>query len=511
LTDWAELCWLLLVGATVFALCLPFVHSIFGLSDEGVLLYGAERLLQGQRFYVDFFEFLPPGGFLIVAAWLGISGISMWSARLLAILAITGIACFTYLACRRASRHAPTSALVVIGWAVMSQGGWTQINHHWFTTLLSMVAAWAALSGAGASQRRQWQPLLAGLAAGAAAMVTPTRGALAILAAATGFVGSRRHRTGLIAFALGSVLVPVCLLAYVIAQGALAAAFHNVILFAATRYASVQSVPFGYFANDQNWPLKYLFPLIAMLTFVVGVRDWRTTLRDPLFLTCAAFGLAGFIGCFPRPDVAHIAFGAPLACPLLVYCTSRIIAPWPRRYRYALAALAISLCIPSASVLSYLAYIVLHEERVATPRGPVTFVHDDGTRELMARIGSAPSSDRYFFYPNLPMLPFLTAHEHVSRYELFYPGYTTPSQYQEACTSALLYASWLVIDRDWTAPNFERLRRSFPNGRDFAPPETTRFELALQRGFELVARDGAFELRRRVKTVNESVCKGIAE
>ena len=72
-------------------------------------------MLRGQRLYVDFFEFHPPGGFVIVAAWFSITGISMWSARLLAILTVTGIACFTYLACRQASRHSPSSALVVMG------------------------------------------------------------------------------------------------------------------------------------------------------------------------------------------------------------------------------------------------------------------------------------------------------------------------------------------------------------------------------------------------------------
>jgi hypothetical protein len=508
--DWAGLGWLLFVGATVFVLCLPFMRSIFGLGDEGMLLHGAERLLRGERLYVDFFEFLPPGGFLIVAAWLGITGISMLSARLLAILTITGIACFTYLACRQASRHAPASALVAIGWAVMSQGAWTQISHHWFTTLLSVVAAWAALSAAGNPQRRQWQPLVAGLAAGAAVMVTPTRGALVMLAAAAGFAGSPRQRTGLIAFGLASALVPICLLAYVIRQGALAAAFDDVIVFSATRYGSIQSVPFGYFANDQNWPLKYLFPLVGLLTLVVCVRDPLTTLRDRLFRTCVAFALAGFIGCFPRPDVAHIAFAAPLACPLLAYCTSRIIASWPSRYRYALAALAISLGIPSASILSYFAYAALQEELVMTPRGRVTFL-DNGTRELMARIATAPSSDRYFFYPRMAMLPFLTAREHVSKYDLFSPGFTSPSQYQEACISALRNASWLFIDRNWTAPNFVKLRLYYPAMRDTEPPETKRFEQALQTGFELAARDGAFELRRRVKTVDETVCKGIAE
>jgi hypothetical protein len=47
--------------------------------------------------------------------------------------------------------------------------------------------------------------------------------------------------------------------------------------------------------------------------------------------------------------------------------------------------------------------------------------------------------------------------------------------------------------------------------RDADLPETRRFELALQRAFELVARDGAFELRWRVKRADETVCAGIAE
>src|SRR5437899_12667705 len=76
-TDWAGLCWLLFVGLTVFAICLPFMHSILGLEDEGVLLHGAERLLRGHRLYIDFFEFLPLGGFAIMMAWFGIAGISI--------------------------------------------------------------------------------------------------------------------------------------------------------------------------------------------------------------------------------------------------------------------------------------------------------------------------------------------------------------------------------------------------------------------------------------------------
>jgi uncharacterized membrane protein YwzB len=163
----------------------------------------------------------------------------------------------------------------------MSQGIWTYVSHHWFTTLFSMVAAWIALASVKKPQLRQCGPLIAGVAAGAAAMVTPTLGALAMLAAITGFVGSRRQ---LSAYVLGSALIPICLLVYVIGQGALAAAFDDVIVFTATRYWRIQSVPFGTFVAGENLrPLKYLFPLVALLTLITCVRDWRRSLTTPYF------------------------------------------------------------------------------------------------------------------------------------------------------------------------------------------------------------------------------------
>ena len=128
----------------------------------------------------------------------------------------------------------------------MSQGVWTQVSHHWFTTLFSMVAAWAALANVEHAQRRLRWPLIAGAAAGMAAMITPHRGALAMLAAVTAFLNRRRHRAQLIAYVLGCALVPAGLLAYVIGHHALAAAFDDVIRFTVGRYAAIQSVPFGF-------------------------------------------------------------------------------------------------------------------------------------------------------------------------------------------------------------------------------------------------------------------------
>jgi hypothetical protein len=505
----AGLLWTTLVGLLAAALCAPFIRSVFWLGDEGVLLAGAERMLHGSRLYADFFEFLPPGGFVIAAAWLGIAGISMWSARILAILTIAGIACFTYLACRAACRHAFYPALVVIGWVVMTQGYWTEVSHHWFTTLLSMIAAWAALRNPDHRERSLWEPLIAGLAGGAAAMVVPPRGALAMIAGAVSFAGSRGSRQQLIMYVLASAVVPAGLFAYVIATHSLTAAFDDVILFTASRYASIQGVPFGYFADLQNFLLKYFFPIVALLTLLTFAHDWPACLHRRPLRSCAAFGLAGFLGCFPRPDIGHIAFAVPLACPLLVYCSKCLSAGSLRRYRPAAAVLAVVLCVPSGFAYWQISQGALRAPTVPTARGNVAFLDNvQGAGALAAQIAATPADDAYFFYPLMSLMSFLTGRGQVSRYDVFTPGYTLPSQYRQACIAATRHASWVVIDRNWTDPGF--LKSIFPALRNPERAETAQFEQALKTGFGLVGVYGPFELRRREPGADQIDCARIA-
>ena len=151
--------------------------------------------------------------------------------------------------------------------------------------------------------------------------------------------------------------------------------------------------------------LKYLFPLAALLTLLVCARDWRSCLRDRLLWPCAAFALAGFLGCFPRPDIAHIAFAAPLACPLLACCMTRLTQRWRPawwRYRYlvvVVAGVVIGLCVSSALYFLRISQEALRAEIVPTPRGGVAFFGQPGAPELLARIAATPSGDAYFFYP----------------------------------------------------------------------------------------------------------------
>ena len=183
------------------------------------------------------------------------------------------------------------------------------------------------------------------------------------------------------------------------------------------------------------------------------------------------------------------------------------------RYRYLVtivAVVVIGLVISSILYFLQISKEALRAEIVRTPRGVMTFLEQPpGLPKLLARIAETPSSDAYFFYPYLSILPFITAREQVSKYDQFLPEYTLPSQYQEACISVMQHASWVVIDRRLTDPKV--MKELFPGIRDADPREKKRFEQALDRGFELVAQEGTFELRRRREGMSDAACSGIAE
>jgi len=133
------------VALVTLVICAQFWLYVHWLGDEGVFLHAAARILRGEVLYRDFFEFLPPGSFLAVAAWMKLFGGGFASMRALAICVIVVIAILIYAAARLSSGHRPLAAILAVAWVVFSQGLWTVISHHWFTTAASMATGVALL------------------------------------------------------------------------------------------------------------------------------------------------------------------------------------------------------------------------------------------------------------------------------------------------------------------------------------------------------------------------------
>jgi hypothetical protein len=485
----------LLYGVVLIRLaaCTPFFRYVGSLGDEGVLLHGAVRILGGEVLYRDVFGILPPGGYLIVTCWMKLFGVGFASVRALAVGVIVGIAALIYAAARLSSGSRPLAAMVAIAWAVLSPGVLTVINHHWFTTAASMASAVGLLLVVDGAPRRG-AAFAAGLFAGIAAMVSSTRGALMCVTLLAVLLTLRTGRARLVSALAGMAFAPTVMVLHVAGSAALAAAFDDVILYPAFHYAGIQAVPFGMGASPQHLALVALFPVAFVLAGVALALNRVAMWHDPRFRVSLALAIVGLLGSYPRPDLIHIAFTVPLACPLFALATVELRGPG----RIAVAALFGGLCLVGLAGVIATAVVVSRLPAVATARGPIVPDRDLPARDLaalMLRLDSIPTGSAFFFYPYSPLLPYLTGRHHAAAVDVMIPGYTSAEQFRETCVRVANEVEWVVIDRKWT-PNV--FRTVFPAMRDPDPPEKRDFEAALRVAFDkIVHASTRFELRER--------------
>lgn len=497
------------VSLIAVAVCAPLFRYVVWLGDEGVLLHAAARILGGEVLYRDFFEVLPPGSFLIITAWMKLFGAGFASVRVLAVGVIAAIAALLYAAARLSSDNRPLAALLSIAWAVRVP--WEN-SHHWFTTAASMAAAVGLLLALDGAPRRG-AAFFAGLFAGAAAIVTPARGALLCLAVVVVLLTLPGARARLPSAIVGMALVPMATILSLTAMGALTAAVDDVIRFPARRYVGIQAVPFGSFATMADTVSVALFPITLVLAGATLALKRAAIWRAPRFRASLALAIVGLVGAYPRPDTAHLNFTAPLAGPLFALVATDLLGRLGRRARIATVALLIGLCLAHVGYAIKLRMVVvitpLHE--VTTARGLTVRLPSPWTTDfaaLVVQIDRVPRDDAFFFYPYIPMLPYLTGRRHVATLDVMTPGYTTTEQFRETCVRVIREARWAVIDRSWSDPR--KLRFVFPAMRDPDPPEQRDFQAALRLAFDRVVHTSTFfELRQRAESASVARCDRI--
>ena len=497
------------IALVTLVLCAQVWLYVHWLGDEGIFLHAAARILAGEVPYRDFFELLPPGSFLAVAAWMKLFGAGFGPMRALAICVIVAVAALLYAAARLSSGNRPLAALLAVAWVVFSHGHWIVINHHWFTTAASMATAIALLLALDSAPRRG-ASLVAGLAAGTAAMVTSTRGAILCVAVLGILVTLPRAGARLVSATIGMALVPAAMISYLAASGALVAAFNDVILWPAHNYASSQVIAFGSGATLADAASVALYPATFALAGATLVLGRMAAWSDPRFRVSLALALVGLVGTYPRADIFHINFTVPLACPLFALVATDLLGRLRHPVRIAVGAFMIGLCL---LVIGYATYvrgtIVFGPLRaVETPRGLVMRVDSNWTSDfavLVNQINLVPPGDAFFFYPYSPMLPYLTGRRHAAPLDVMAPGYTDVAQYRATCLQVVREAQWLVVEVAWTDPVV--IRTVWPALRDPDPPEKRSFEVALATAFsKVVHMSKTFQLRQRADSASLALC-----
>jgi hypothetical protein len=295
--------------------------------DEFIVVYDAHRLTAGQVPYRDFFNFIPPGVFLVLAVAFKVVGVSSLTVgRYASSVAMIALFVLTAWALRRRGWGGATSCLWGAVVPVALYGYWAVPSHHWFGALCGAGIV-ASLGRSDVPKWAEW--FSAGILAGLAGTFLQTAGvallAFCLVLAVTSREGRGRN-TGALAVGIAAVWVPF--LAVLQWQGATQAFIRDVVLWPARNYSGGGNENAGAALQDLPWRLSDL-----AATYGADASAARALVAAAGFLLYAALALA---------FLALLSFGALALFRLLR--DRNIRDPWP-----AASLLALSLMVGLAA------------------------------------------------------------------------------------------------------------------------------------------------------------------
>jgi hypothetical protein len=225
--------------------------------DEFIVVYDAHRVTVGQVPYRDFFNFIPPGVFLVLAATFKAAGASSLTVgryvSSFGMIALFGLAAWAF---RRRSWSGSASCLWAAVVPVALFGFWAVPSHHWMAAACAAGIV-AAVGRGGALRSGEW--FSAGLLTGLAGTFVQTAGvSLAAFCIVLTMMSleNRAKNTGALAAGVAAVWVPL-LLAFFL-MGAAPGFFRDVILWPAKNYARGGNENAGAALQDLPWRLSNL-------------------------------------------------------------------------------------------------------------------------------------------------------------------------------------------------------------------------------------------------------------
>ena len=457
--------------------------------DEGIILQGAQRVLDGQVLYRDFFSFFTPGSYYFVALLFRLFGDSYLVAH--TALAFLGAVCspITYLLARRVcSRQA---SLLVTGLMAVTALPWRFIViHNWDSTLWACLALYCAVRLL-ESPSVQWA-FAAAMFTSLTALFEQSKGAGLLLGLGTGFLiiviesqPSKIFTCGqLIAIGLGLAGPFLVTLGYF-------ASCHTLTTMLASwfwplqHYSGANRVPYAYdnltgearhrifdaaspglrlFAiltfSARSW-IPYL-PLFAMALLVrLTFRRWRRVSIGPVWahyvlVSATISGLLLSI-IIARADYLHFLYLQPIFFLALAW----LLDGRSIRSRFlTLLAPVVGFCL-SMSLLAVAGQVLFQAQTdniVVTRRGVIAMPRPDRVIEYV-QTHVAPA-EKILVYPYQSTYYYLTQTYSPTRFDFYQPGMHTAQQLQEMLTEFSTHPTRAVLYE----PTFtDHLREAWPN------------------------------------------------
>jgi hypothetical protein len=432
----------------IFALCaglylFPFMRLLLQTPPEGLLVYGAVRIVHGQVFARDFFEVVGPGTFYWLALFFKLFGITFAATRICLFVTSLGTGLVMYFLSRRICSQYQILPCILLA-ATYFGTLWPSISHHVDSNCFALLSIACMIVW---QDRRKFGPLFAaGALAAATTCFLQQKGVLLLLALLLWlWLQCRRRSTPLSSWGVvtaGYMSVVGFTLAYFWSQHALWDLFYANVLWPSRHYSAANVVPYAqdmvrgcwdHFVIAKSgfrWTIVTASVLIVPFLFVaalpallpaLAVRYRRSTARPEVVLYWLC-GVALWLSEFHRKDIFHLVFGSPL---LIILCIHYL-----EQYRGKVAELALQILAISATCLAgFNLFLALSARPTTTRVGSVAvFKNVPGLTALNEKVRPG---EEVFAYPYCPMYYFLSATTNPTRYGGLLYNFNTPAQFDE--------------------------------------------------------------------------------
>lgn len=466
--------WQFAIPIAVFAATSLFLWALFGhrlilgTNDEGIYLDAAERIVRGQKPYLDFYGYMSPGGFWIQALVFRLLGVTLAAGRVL-VIADLALECalIYWLVERFASRSAAiVTALFFLAFTIADPAMIT-VQHRWDSGALAL----ASIALAATSPPRSWRTTAVSGFLIASAVVTTPSVALVALVTLVWLASPSGRRAGAVWY-LAGLLAAWMLAGIALWFEGILPAFVQQMIWLARNYSAVNVMHYGsiiggyqaLFEVSSVWELPLRFyivvcvalpALLPILALAGGAVLWiRERIAGFPYLLLCAIALIG--STYPRSDVAHLAYVAALPYAISGVVVYRLFSPGWRRW--LTAAIGVGAVMFAWQPLRPGRPAALH-----TPVGEVRASASEATAvaDLLSQV--RPHSS-LFVYPYKPLFYFLTQADNPTRFSYLQPGLMTGEQASLALAELKAHPPEWVLYLDLSQAEFERV---FPSGKRF--------------------------------------------
>ena len=492
----------------VFAFCfsfyfLPLLRLLLQpLTDEGTLLEGAVRIVDGQLLGRDFFEVVGPGTFYWLALFFKLFGVTFLASRICLFVSSLATALSIYFLSRRVCRgYQVLPCIFVFATYFCFQG--PAISHHVDSNCFALLAVVCMVLWQ--DVHKSWLLIAAGALAGATILTMQPKGILLLFAFLVWlWIQYRRQSTPLTALAWvagGCCGVVAPMLGYFWSRGALGDLIYANVVWPSQNYGAVNSVHYasgilGFFnhwivpGHGVNWTVGMAAVLVIPLFFVaalpalvllLGARAGVKAIRAEIALYWLA-GSALWFSELHRKDISHLVIGSPL---LVILCVFYLQQRRNKGFRLALQSLSVtSVCLAACTLI-----LALVARPTMTRVGQIRMIAHDPVPTVIDE--HVPPGGDIFIYPYSPMYYFLSDTTNPTRYSFAVYNYYTASQFGEIIRSLDQHRVKYVL---WDKHLQDKLFEQFPNSR----PEHFIMEPYLEAHYKPIwTRDGIFLMERK--------------